>query len=234
MVLLRKRTPASPSACVALTSSYSGQATLRRDGSLIKTCFRSLSSSQVTDRTRVESDDSISTACWRHRVNFSHVTIREYSRECGDNPSVSSGPPLTLGWDYNEKGKLDIECYEADKTCSERECKRLSAEEREHLLINIGGHSHRRVLTAQYEAQLAHQQRSKTIDDLGGLGNTKYIGPRERILIMKESAARKLERAYKGTSPAKEQRKLWENARRVSLVREEEVKDKALTKRHSM
>jgi hypothetical protein len=32
----------------------------------------------------------------------------------------------------------------------------------------------------------------------------------------------------------KEQRKLWENARRVSLVREEEVKDKALTKRHSM
>jgi hypothetical protein len=37
---------------------------------------------------------------------------------------------------------------------------------------------------------------------------------------MKESAARKLERAYKGTSSAKEQRKLWENARRASLDEE--------------
>jgi hypothetical protein len=145
------------------------------------------------------------------------VFIREYSLECGDNPSVTSGPPVTLGWSYNKHSPLDIDSFEADKTCRGRgECRRLSAEEREQLLAIVGGHSHRRIMNASYDTNLANQERWETINNLGGLGKARYIRPRERVEILKESAARKIERACKGTSTAKEQRKLWEDAQVVS------------------
>ena len=216
-VLLR-RLKSTSSATRSALAAYAGPVPTRKDGSRLKSCFRNFSSSQSTD-TASESYGSSSHKC--HRVGFSHVAIREYSRECGDNPSVASGPPLALGWDFNQRSNLDIDSYEEDRASLGRgECRRLSADEREHILTNIGGHSHRRVLTAQFEARIDHQKRWETIDSLGGLGKARHIGPRERVLIMKESAARKLERAYKGTSSAKEQRKLWENARRASLDEE--------------
>lgn len=35
-------------------------------------------------------------------VEFSVVQIREFSRTVGDNPSCTSGPPISLGWEYNQ------------------------------------------------------------------------------------------------------------------------------------
>jgi len=47
------------------------------------------------------------------RVSFNEVEIREYSMTIGDNPAVSSGPAITLDWDYNpETDVLTIEDYE--------------------------------------------------------------------------------------------------------------------------
>jgi hypothetical protein len=71
-------------------------------------------------------------------------------------------------------------------------------------------------MNASYDTNLANQERWETINNLGGLGKARYIRPRERVEILKESAARKIERACKGTSTAKEQRKLWEDAQVVS------------------
>lgn len=144
-----------------------------------------------------------------------------FHRQVGDNPSVSSGCPLGIGWKYNKRGRIDIDCFEADRHKDPVPCQRLTSKEREALLTKIGGISHTRVLQGQINAYFDRQLRAETLEQIGGLKGCKTIGPRERLYIMKESAARKLDRAKKGVSQSKEQQELWdvaeESARRKSL-----------------
>lgn len=56
-------------------------------------------------------------ATMKRNVSFSKIEIREYERTLGDNPSVSSGPPLALDWIYNpDHDVFDVEEYENAKT----------------------------------------------------------------------------------------------------------------------
>mmetsp|Transcript_581 Transcript_581/g.1485 ORF Transcript_581/g.1485 Transcript_581/m.1485 type:complete len:270 (+) Transcript_581:593-1402(+) len=48
----------------------------------------------------------------RRGLQFGNVQIREYARTVGDNPSCSSGPPVSISWEYNEVGEIGIIDYE--------------------------------------------------------------------------------------------------------------------------
>ena len=41
-------------------------------------------------------------------VSFTVVEVREYPRILGDSPSVSSGPPISISWKYDEKATLSV------------------------------------------------------------------------------------------------------------------------------
>ena len=49
-------------------------------------------------------------------VSFANVNIREYERVLGDNPSVRSGPPISIGWRYSPSPLImSIEDFETGK-----------------------------------------------------------------------------------------------------------------------
>ena len=202
--LLRRNSKSSPTA-------YAGPVPLDRNGNPLKSCLAQESTiGRGVHHIKV--------------VHFSHVSVREYSRVVGDNPCVCSGPPLAIGWKYNKRGKTEIDSFEADKLTAKAAhlddgifgCQRLSADEREKLLIDIGGANHSQIMKGSMQAHYDNKLRWQSFDRLGGENHYKSIGPRERVLIMKESARRKFDRACKGTSSSQEQQDLWDHALEVS------------------
>jgi len=64
----------------------------------------------IKDTHEIEKD---SLQCRRPaRVSFDTVTVREFEWELGDNPSCSSGPPLTLAWTPFRQWAISLDKYE--------------------------------------------------------------------------------------------------------------------------
>lgn len=54
-------------------------------------------------------------------VKFQNVEIRDYAITLADNPG-GRGPPVGLGWDYDEAGEVPIEIYEESKDARCTKC----------------------------------------------------------------------------------------------------------------
>mmetsp|Transcript_12974 Transcript_12974/g.24625 ORF Transcript_12974/g.24625 Transcript_12974/m.24625 type:complete len:254 (+) Transcript_12974:160-921(+) len=50
----------------------------------------------------------------RRNVSFAKVTVREYEQTLGDQP-CASGPPVSLGWEFQDALAADVEDYEASR-----------------------------------------------------------------------------------------------------------------------
>jgi hypothetical protein len=70
----------------------------------------------------------------RFSVSFDRIKIREYERTLGDNPSCTSGPPISIGWTYLHSYDFPIDEYERNKTVRSKREFRLPAGHRADLL----------------------------------------------------------------------------------------------------
>ena len=108
-------------------------------------------------------------------------------------------------------------------TCQEWWCWEMPAaspHERERLLLDIGGANPSQIMKGSMLANYDNKLRWQSFDRWGGENHYKSIGPRERMLIMKESARRKFDRACKGTSTLQEQQDLWDNVQEITLTKQ--------------
>ena len=119
-------------------------------------------------------------------VTFYKVYIREYVQTLGDNPSVSSGPPLTLDWYYNDETKmLTIEEYEATRP-----------ERRSKLQLLVPRDLREKILKA--ECGVSRAQLAKTIRSVKAVqanrrqtvNNLKYAEAEEKAEKVKETLGR--------------------------------------------
>lgn len=61
----------------------------------------------------------------KRNVSFTEISVREYDVELSDHPSCSYGPPIQLGWDYQETHKTSVEDYEVTRSPHRREVHEL-------------------------------------------------------------------------------------------------------------
>lgn len=68
----------------------------------------------VVNESKLDSKDLTSSELSKDdkRVTFDTIEIREYPRALGDNPSVTVGPPISIGWKHRQSYTLDVDQYE--------------------------------------------------------------------------------------------------------------------------
>jgi hypothetical protein len=100
----------------------------------------------------------------RRRVCFSNVEIREYPICAGDNPAVSKGTPITIGWDHIDEFVVDVDEHEKARLLSPRprSALKMSSSDRTILLIDQG-YSRRELMgyTASVDKAKALRERTK-------------------------------------------------------------------------
>lgn len=73
-------------------------------------------STTTTTTSKTSHESSTTTiAAVRRTVKFTDLHIREYRQVLGDHPCCSSGPPVSLGWDYSPHTSISLEEYESQR-----------------------------------------------------------------------------------------------------------------------
>jgi hypothetical protein len=110
-------------------------------------------------------------------VSFGDIQVMEFPMELGDNPSVTRGCPLTIGWEMLRRTVYDVESYERLRPPERRRSSkqlRIPTEKRTQILLNQG-HSLQEIASTAKTALkikdsrlLTSQNRNQNFDRLYG------------------------------------------------------------------
>ena len=117
------------------------------------------------------------TALRRSTITFGQVNIREYERVLGDNPSVTSGPPLSIGWRYSPSTlNMSIDDYEENKGSPRTSSEYLVPKSiRVATLKEHADIPHREMVNAVRDIQKTKSQRRKTVVNLSMASTEELI-----------------------------------------------------------
>ena len=168
--------------------------------------IRSVMSSRTLEESLHRRRDTLEGARRRQsRVSFAHVKIREYERVLGDNPSVTSGPPLSIGWRHSPTPLImSLDDYESGKGPPRSSSEYLVPKSvRESMLKEHAGVSRREIANAVRTIQKEKAARRKTVVNLG-------MTPAEERM---EEAKRKMKTILRSSSSYScLEAKLWDDA----------------------
>lgn len=101
----------------------------------------------------------------RREVSFSHISVREYSQTISNHPSCSYGPPVQLGWDYEEtRTEEDVDTYEKERSKVRRPALKylvLNYYQRCHI-IKQAGYTDKDIKQAERSVNKTKRQREMT------------------------------------------------------------------------
>jgi hypothetical protein len=119
------------------------------------------------DHANPESPLSSTTSCQVvKKVTFSTLAIREYGIIPGDNPGVSCGCPLSIGWEYDDEFSFAIDEYEEQRSKPRSMTElRMPSMVREKKLREAG-FSRRDIQESTKYANIARLQRRRTTETM--------------------------------------------------------------------
>lgn len=97
----------------------------------------------------------------RGSVTFSKLKIREFtSIAISDNPSCSHGPPIQLGWEYQDRKAMDVDRYEENRKPRRRPSQMVMPYHvRRHLLLHEAGYTKAEVAETVKEVDRVRRER---------------------------------------------------------------------------
>lgn len=138
----------------------------------------------------------------RHVV-FTSVVIREHERIAGDNPCVTSGVPLSIGWASFQREPIPLDDYETARGEPRDKVEMMvPADVRRAMLRDEFKVSINDLNTAMKSVNIAKKQRAATVA-------TEHL---EGWHELSQSAKRKFNRFMNKSSTKKEEAALWEEA----------------------
>mmetsp|Transcript_29744 Transcript_29744/g.72026 ORF Transcript_29744/g.72026 Transcript_29744/m.72026 type:complete len:378 (+) Transcript_29744:614-1747(+) len=124
----------------------------------------------------------------RHRVSFTTVQIRRYPMLLGDNPAVLSGPPVSLGWEYEVLPEMPLVDFETFRLRSRRlHSNHLLLSHYKRLeIIQRNGHTAEEVKAVEKQIAKIKRQRNMSL----------AMTPLTPLQNIAESAGRKIKRSF--------------------------------------
>lgn len=196
---------------VLVTTTSSGDPALRRP-------LRSAMSSRTLHESLHRGRPPAASGARRRSISFAQVHIREYERVLGDNPSVRSGPPLSIGWRHApDPISMTLDDYEEGRGEPRSSAEYLVPKrDREDLLKEQAGVRHREMIETIRAVNKEKQRRRKTVINLG------MMKSEERV----EGAKRKIKKILKPSSSYKSREaKLWDDAHAAAVEKARRLED---------
>ena len=143
-----------------LKAHNSGASTLGfRSVMRVRTLDESLHGSQHTQL-------SASRRSTNSNVSFNKVSFREYPMVLGDNPSVSEGPPLTIGWDTQDEYEHNLDEYEEGRGERRETFQMVIPRKGREQLLKTAGHSRSEFASIIRQNTKIKNQRKATVRNL--------------------------------------------------------------------
>ena len=103
----------------------------------------------------------------KHKVKFGSVTVRDFERILGDNPSCKYGAPLAIGWKVESvEVHPSPEAHDLARIHPKRDSLVVSRDDRHLLLLKLG-YSQREIAQAVRNVVKDRQKRRTTVNNLG-------------------------------------------------------------------